>query len=942
VVADPEDDAIVYTEAASPVSTCPVTVLSNGSLVYAASRGAANFEVQAACSVSVVACEASTAELLCAAVSVSVSVSIEDVNEAPVLSPASLLVFVPENSTLGAIVGRVVAADVDGGDTLVFSFAPTTLPLPDVSPSVPLVVLPNGSIAVTAAGGSLDAESWPLIQMSVLVTDARGLTDSGLLRVSVLQSSDAPVVVCGDGAASAMGSVPSWFTEHATGVVAELPVSVADADSADILRAVVLERSELAGPLSVSLIREAPVGHTQLHSLHLSAGAYVEPGAHWLVVAVKDSSEVPSARACNITIQVVNVNDPPRVASSASLAELVFEGAAPGFVVATLPLEDADVGQPLSCSVSSVFHGIAGVRPDVPVFSAAVGPAAADRLCRVVLSAQLLDAEVCPFYLVTIIVSDGALHATVNLTVIVGDEMDPPLLTSVSAPGARQAVLQEGAVSVNRPLDTAGGDVLVVRGVNVGAPTPGGFANAAAVMGLGDAPSVWLWYWDASAVAPVVLNSTSCVVVVGGSGLPGEVHCVTVPGAGPVSAARLVVYGQSSPIFAVDVPIVHEAPSVSAISPSLLSTAGGEAVTLFGTGFGPEGSSWLQSVTVGAVALAGCVVSQADTQLACMSVPVDASLGQLPVAVLVAGAESPAPIVRYRSPCLRSVAVDTPSGQGLSQGGDTVWLHGGSLGLAGSPVDLVAYGARVTLAQESAADASPLLPTWALFPAASGAEVAEPLYFARDCVVVANHTVVRCTTAPGVGAGHVWVLVQAGRVSALCEGASLANVTSGYGPPTVSALAVVPSLDSPLGGAHTEGGSVVRVSGTNFGAAGTMASVLVGASAGLVVAPLLVDNDTAAWFVAPPGAGSSHPVIVTVGGQASSSSVATFAYAAPTVLTVQLQAGTCVLAVIVRVWEGSRDQSVTVRVRACITVGIGGRERGWGEEVDVSLELRRC
>ena len=109
MAADPEDDALVYTEAASPVSSCPVTVLSNGSLVYMASRGAANFEVQAACSVSVVACEASTAELLCAAVSVSVSVSIEDVNEAPVLSPASLSASTAENTYVGSAMGRVAA-----------------------------------------------------------------------------------------------------------------------------------------------------------------------------------------------------------------------------------------------------------------------------------------------------------------------------------------------------------------------------------------------------------------------------------------------------------------------------------------------------------------------------------------------------------------------------------------------------------------------------------------------------------------------------------------------------------------------------------------------------------------------------------------------------------------------------------------------------------------
>jgi hypothetical protein len=331
-------------------------------------------------------------------------------------------------------------------------------------------------------------------------------------------------------------------------------------------------------------------------------------------------------------------------------------------------------------------------------------------------------------------------------------------------------------------------------------------------------------------------------------------------------------------------------------------------------------ASWALTLRLGPLTLSNCTVTTADTALQCTSEPTSpaAAPGTLPVAVTAAGATGPVPALRLRTPCLSSVNVQTPTGDAATSGGDTVLLTGRNLGPLGSVVDLVVYGAGVVLVTEAAADNVTALAAaavaasagaggsgtpgalWralatgavsavaALGAAGAGAgpgAVAPTLYFARNCVVQVVHVTVACVMAPGVGRGHVWALGSPGpALSTLCTGALVGDVTTGYAPPRITGVVVVGQRDAPGGGLQTEGGSVVVVTGVNFGGGGAGASL-----GGLPVPSFVLLNDSAGSLLAPPGFGAGVGVMVTVGGQVSN--VFPVAYDAPRVTSVTVLPG---------------------------------------------------
>jgi hypothetical protein len=208
------------------------------------------------------------------------------------------------------------------------------------------------------------------------------------------------------------------------------------------------------------------------------------------------------------------------------------------------------------------------------VFSASME---ALRSCVVRVASPILDFEVCSSHVVDVRVGDGSYESVTTVTVSVVNEVDPPVVTSVmvAAPAGVLSSLAPqvapstafatspsalGPTSGSWPaveLRPAGGSVLVLTGTNLGSPAAGGLHPSRA-------PPVSIAYWDASASPMVVLNSTNCVVAAGSSGGAGEVQCVTVPGAGNVTAVRVQVYGQLSSTFLVN--LRHAAPVITSVS----------------------------------------------------------------------------------------------------------------------------------------------------------------------------------------------------------------------------------------------------------------------------------------------------------------------------------------------------------------------------------------
>jgi hypothetical protein len=917
-VEDPEDDALVYTLLTSssmgPDSTatgmpCPVTLSPSGALTVYVHPGTAGLdhETSPTCNLTIRACEADTPQHLCAAVEVPVTVVIEDVNEAPSFVVASLVVNVSEHTVVGSVIGMLASVDPDAGDSASFEAAPVEDAGALALGPPRAAVLPGGAVVLQSA---LDAEAEPYFLLPVRVVDSGGLVATAVLNVTVEDANDPPVVTCG--VASGVGLAAS-VQEHSIGLVATLPVTVTDGDATDVVQAVASDASNPG--LSVTLLptpsTPGPLAHVQRFVVGVTAStASLGPGPYWVVVGAVDSAGGTSAAVCNLTITIVNVNDPPSFVAPDAPFAAVPETSVASTVVAVLELEDPDEGQPLTCAVDAVVctgvvDGALSVDALVADNGLFVASASGLRTCVLALAVPGLDAEVCTRYTVSLSVRDGALLGTQTMAVTVADELDAPVVTSVGVAWGGDLVAPAGSSTPSpvpsRALSTLGGDVVVVRGVSVGSATPGGLTKPPAGV-------VGLEYWDAAAVPVHVFHASECLVVEGGSGIAGEVRCVTVPGVGPVSSVRLSVYGQVSPVFPVG--LKHAAPIVTSVDPPLLDTAGGESVRVNGTGFGPAGLPWSPSLHLGPLTLTGCTVVQDDTYAECVSVPTSAAQapGDLVVGLEVAASRSSAPAMRLRSPCLASVSLQTPSGLGSTVGGDGVLLSGRHFGVAGTPVDFAVYGPGVALQAEGDVDngtavegVPPLQALTGVLGGGSPARSIRPLHVATQCRVTVSHVTVACVTAPGVGSGHMWALGIGGAVSSLCSGSVVDDVTTGYAPPALVSLAVTGAgVD---GGVVTEGGSFVTLTGTNLGTGvsaldATNVAVLV---SGVAMGSVVVTSATSMTFVAPAGFGGGHVVVVEVGGQRSSGPGPVLRYAGPTVHSVAVLPGTTAATKLLRI-----------------------------------------
>ncbi len=215
------------------------------------------------------------------------------------------------------------------------------------------------------------------------------------------------------------------------------------------------------------------------------------------------------------------------------------------------------------------------------------------------------------------------------------------------------------------------------------------------------------------------------------------------------------------------------------------------------------------AVTVGA---SQCVVQTAsDTSIECRA-PAGSGTG-LPVAVDNAGSLSNTLPFGYDAPAITAV---TPS-TGPTSGGVIITIDGANFGPAGATVTVGANacGAATT-----------------------------------------THTRVTCTLPAGTGTKAVQVTT----------GGQTSNSSSfTYAAPAVSA--VTPSTGP------TTGGTLLTISGSNFGASGAAISV------GGATCSLTQQTQTQLICASPPGAGATNAVLVTVDGQSSNTS--NFAYAAP-------------------------------------------------------------
>ena len=347
-------------------------------------------------------------------------------------------------------------------------------------------------------------------------------------------------------------------------------------------------------------------------------------------------------------------------------------------------------------------------------------------------------------------------------------------------------------------------------------------------------------------------NATACAVVDANR----QVRCKSVAGVGRDFQFLVTVDGLASSVWTPeDQTVSYAAPVIESFTgPALTNalTSGGQQVSITGSGFGPaeevDSVDFVQYFAVGVdnstFRAEGCTIAVSHRNIVCnTSIGVG---GRVTWSVSIANQTSTTPSTSFHAPTIVTVTPGwTADPAALSQldtrGGQPLDIGGTNFGPA-APLQFIT---------------SASLGPFALV----------------GCNVTAAHVALRCLTPVGVGLGHRVSVVVADLVS------DLSPVVVSYAPPLITRLSpsVVP----------TAGGTVVTISGSNFGATTATMVVTVNGVPPTRGYQVSLTGHTSAEFTADDlTALVSVEVVVVVAGQPSNTFV--LQVAAPAIATVSL------------------------------------------------------
>jgi large repetitive protein len=278
-----------------------------------------------------------------------VTVNLTDVNEPPVVTPATFTI--PENSPNGTSVGTVTATDPDAGQTKTFSItAGNTGGAFTINAS-------TGQITV-ATSAAVNFETNPTFSLTVQVMDngAPPLSGTATITVNLTDVNEAPVVN------------PATFTlpENSPNGTTVGTVTATDPDAGQTKTF-----SITAGNTGGAFAINASTG--QLTVANSAALDFETTPTFGLTVQVTDNGVPPLSGTATITVNLTNVNDPPVAASQTTstnedTAKLI-----------TLSGSDQDsttlAPPPLTFTIVSppAHGGLSAVVPDTPCTSTPPG-----------------------------------------------------------------------------------------------------------------------------------------------------------------------------------------------------------------------------------------------------------------------------------------------------------------------------------------------------------------------------------------------------------------------------------------------------------------------------------------------------------------------------------------------------------------------------------------
>jgi hypothetical protein len=395
------------------------------------------------------------------------------------------------------------------------------------------------------------------------------------------------------------------------------------------------------------------------------------------------------------------------------------------------------------------------------------------------------------------------------------------------------------SITATTPAGAVGAVDVVVKNPNLLTGTlPGGFTYAVPPTVTSVAPasgstiggtSITITGTGFQAGATVTFGGTAAtnVIVVSATSITA-----TTPAhiAGAVSVLVTNFSGLSNPAnsaFAYIAP-----PIVTSIAPSSGSTAGGDVVTITGTGFQTTGTT---AVSVGGIAATGVVVQNATTMKA--TTPAHA-VGAVNLVVTNPDGQAVTVTGGFTYAVVQPTVTAVSPNNGPMAGGTSVTITGTNF----------ATGATVTFGGNAAT------------------------------ATVVNSSTIAATTPLAATAGPADVVVTN-------PGPPAGTLTGGYtylAPATPSVTLVTPNVGS------TAGGTAVTITGTNFAAGATVTFAGVAATNVVVVSP------TSVTATAPPGAAGAASVVVTVSGLSNVANTAFSYFAPPTVTAVLPTSGSTV------------------------------------------------
>jgi hypothetical protein len=848
-----------------------------------------------------------------------VSVVLTDVNEPPVFAPATAAVsiaFAPRSLPgAPAFIGPPLAAlDPEVADVLTYSIG--SVSSKDGAPLTGLIGLEQGAAGRTARLFLQSALAFDAVQtispLTVLLTVSDAVNapaSAGVVSIELVEHNFEPVL---DSVALSLPETGAGSARAGDTVVA---LVATDANPADNHTYEILGSAEEAAGLPFVLHANG--------SLMLTRALDFESTASWAFsVLVTDSGPGNLQGVGEVTVTVLDVNEPPAVPSMTSLS--VDENSPVGTKVGA-----NGAGLRIDCpdpEDNTVTFSIVATSPAPaggPVFTVtgAVDARGAYALIEVARPDALdFESTLHSFNLTLTATDQSGASSSGLLKVFVLDVNEPPAMTCTPI------TLAEGAGPATL-FDSATSDILASA---VSAVDPEGSALLYAIDDLAGSGSAFGSGNGKFALAPTT-GELELVQAMDGAGtavLDYETRAVfnlTVRATDPSQATgecHLLV-------FVTDVnDLTVSAAAVGALSTSDMLTAGAEELRITGTNFGPAVHSGGTAV---AVTYSTELVTGARRTLTATSCAVAAGGNTLITCSTVEGAGyGPYQLeVTIGSPAAASSMVVPPAGWRNATANETVLSPGIWSARASSAVALhyrrpAVISLQVTLATAAAAAAADAAAAAADtgFPqrasarqlstvggdaitlvgsdfgavgtvvgasAFSAALPGRPLV-ATECVVAVAHTHVVCTTAAGAGGQLTWTVVVDAQQSE-----SKAGLGSAYAPPRVTGLDNSTAL-------QTAGSDVVTLTGHGFGPMGygyvvaaafgrpltasALAAAAVAASANGGAVPLAPDQlfrdglfytaacevtvaHTTVLCTVPEGVGTGHEWRLTVGATPS-------------------------------------------------------------------------